>query len=251
MLAPARSWLATFWGPSVRYAPQHDKFGASFCTARECDRTDSSQQNSEERTHEEANCSRHAPCGRHRRRPAARVPPATRRTSARPTRPIGNGNPAAAPPRRQPAVTAALFQPAQGIFPFPNDLYFSGTTDGTINIQPANGLIPNQAGLNALDGWSTTAPIRVRFASALNPASFSAANVRVYQVTVSNTNKAVSGFTRALTFGTEYSVGLATDARRRQHDSRDHAAACRSCRPSVPLHAGDPVPDGRRAISCC
>jgi len=43
-----------------------------------------------------------------------------------------------------------LFQPAQGIFPFPNDLYFSGTTDGTINIQPANGLIPNQVGLNAL-----------------------------------------------------------------------------------------------------
>ena len=38
--------------------------------------------------------------------------------------------------------TAALFQPAQGIFPFPNDLYFGGTTDGTINIQPANGLIP-------------------------------------------------------------------------------------------------------------
>jgi hypothetical protein len=130
-----------------------------------------------------------------------------------PTNPAaGNGNPAggAAPPA--PAVTAALFQPAQGIFPFPNDLYFSGTTDGTINIQPANGLIPNQAGLNALDGWSTTAPIRVRFASAINPASVTAANLRVYQITTSNTNKAVSGFTRALTFGTEYSVGIATDA---------------------------------------
>jgi hypothetical protein len=130
-----------------------------------------------------------------------------------PTNPAaGNGNPAAggAPPPA-PAATAALFQPAQGIFPFPNDLYFSGTTDGTINIQPANGLIPNQAGLNALDGWSTTAPIRVRFASAVNPASFSAANIRVYQVTVSNTNKAVSGFTRALAFGTEYSVNVATD----------------------------------------
>jgi len=131
-----------------------------------------------------------------------------------PTNPAsGNGSPVAGgatPPA--PAVTAALFQPAQGIFPFPNDLYFSGTTDGTINIQPANGLIPNQAGLNALDGWSTTGPIRVRFASAVNPASFSAANIRVYQVTLSNTNKAVSGFTRALTFGTDYSAAVATDA---------------------------------------
>src|ERR1043165_1298691 len=65
-----------------------------------------------------------------------------------------------------PAANAALYQPAQGIFPFPFDLYFSGTTDGTINIQPANGLIPNQVGLNALDGWSTTAPIRIRFGGA-------------------------------------------------------------------------------------
>ena len=129
-----------------------------------------------------------------------------------PTNPTaGNGNPSGATPPPPAAVTAARFQPAQGIFPFPNDLYFSGTTDGTINIQPVNGLIPQQAGLNALDGWSTTAPIRVNFASALNPASFNASSVRVYQVTVSNTNKAVSGFTRVLTYGTDYTVGVATD----------------------------------------
>ena len=111
-----------------------------------------------------------------------------------------------------PAVTAALYEPAQGIFPFPNDLYFSGTVDGTINIQPANGLIPNQVGLNALDGWSTTSPIRIRFGGPLNAASFSAANIRVYQVTVSNANKAVTGFTRALAYGTEFTAGLAADA---------------------------------------
>jgi len=110
-----------------------------------------------------------------------------------------------------PAANAALYQPAQGIFPFPFDLYFAGTTDGTINIQPANGLIPNQVGLNALDGWSTTAPIRIRFGGALNPASFSAATIRVYQVTVSNTTKAVLGFTRPLTYGTEFTAALATD----------------------------------------
>jgi hypothetical protein len=124
---------------------------------------------------------------------------------------VGNGNPAGGAVAPTPAATAALFQPAQGIFPFPNDLYFGGSADGTINIQPANALIPNQTGLNALDGWSTTAPIRVRFASALDATSFNPANVRVYQVTTS-ANKAVSGFTRALVFGTDYSAGLATDA---------------------------------------
>jgi len=121
----------------------------------------------------------------------------------------GNLNPGGAAPA--PAATAALFQPAQGIFPFPNDLYFSGTTDGTINIQPANGLIPNQVGLNALDGWSTTAPIRIRFGGALNPASFSAANIRVYRVRISNTNKAVIGFTAPLTYGTDFTANVATD----------------------------------------
>lgn len=129
-----------------------------------------------------------------------------------PTDPTTGNLPGTTNPPASGAPTAALFQPAQGVFPFPNDLYFSGTTDGTINIQPANALIPQQAGLNALDGWSTTAPIRVRFGGPLNPASFSAANVRVYQVEVSNTNKAVSGFTRVLTYGTDYSVGVATDA---------------------------------------
>lgn len=110
-----------------------------------------------------------------------------------------------------PAANAALYQPAQGIFPFPFDLYFAGTTDGTINIQPANGLIPNQVGLNALDGWSTTSAIRIRFGGALDPTSFSAATIRVYQVTVSNTTKAVSGFTRPLTYGTEFTAALAPD----------------------------------------
>jgi len=118
--------------------------------------------------------------------------------------PPGGGNPPA-------AATAALFQPTQGVFPFPNDLYFGGTTDGTINIQPPNGLVPNQVGLNALDGWSTTSVIRIRFGGALNPASFSSANIRVYQVTTSNTNKAVSGFTRPLVYGTDFSANIATD----------------------------------------
>jgi virulence factor lipase-like protein len=160
-----------------------------------------------------------------------------------PTNPTTGNLPGSSTTPTAPAANAALYQPAQGIFPFPFDLYFSGTTDGTINIQPANGLIPNQVGLNALDGWSTTAPIRIRFGGALNPASFSAATIRVYQVRISNTNKTVIGFTRPLTYGTEFSAGLATDT--------GVGPTILEIRPLVPLQpsAGpatptDPLPDG-------
>src|SRR5688572_24085055 len=206
MFAPL-SWLATFWGPSVTYSPN----------------TTSSAHRSERRGNATVLTLRNRfPRSVMNRLSAAVVilaaafaagcsssvdnPPDV--TPTDPTAgnglPPGSGSPA-------PPATAALFQPAQGVFPFPNDLYFSGTTDGTLNIQPANGLIPQQVGLNALDGWSTTAPIRVTFGGPLNPASLTAATVRMYQVTVSNTNKAVSGFTRVLTLGTDFTVGVATD----------------------------------------
>lgn len=164
--------------------------------------------------------------------------------SVKPTDPTtGNGNPTGANPPPTTAATAAKFQPAQGIFPFPNDLYFSGTTDGTLNIQPANGLIPQQVGLNALDGWSTTAPIRVSFGGALNPASFSASTVRIYQVTVSNTNKAVSGFTKVLTYGTDYTAALATDTG--IGPTILEITPLHPLEPSSgPLAPGDPLPEG-------
>lgn len=129
----------------------------------------------------------------------------------------GNGNPSGATAPPPTPATTALFQPLQGVLPYPTDLYFSGSTDGTLNIQPANALSPLQSGVNALDGFSTTAVIRARFASALDPASLTAASVRVIQVTVDNTTKATTGVTRPLVLGTnpataDFSVGLASDA---------------------------------------
>jgi hypothetical protein len=128
----------------------------------------------------------------------------------------GNGNPGGATaPTPNPASTA-LFQPLQGVLPYPTDLYFAGSTDGTLNIQPANALVPLQAGINALDGFSTTAVIRAKFAGPIDAASLTAASVRVIQVTVDNTTKATTGVTRPLVLGTDpatadFSVGLAAD----------------------------------------
>jgi pimeloyl-ACP methyl ester carboxylesterase len=124
----------------------------------------------------------------------------------------GNGNPAGAAAVTPQAPTAALFQPLQGILPYPTDLYFAGSTDGTLNIQPANALMPNQTAINALDGFSTTAVIRARFGGALNPASFTAQSVIVLQVTIDNTTKATTGVVQPLTFGVDYTTGLGPEA---------------------------------------
>jgi pimeloyl-ACP methyl ester carboxylesterase len=120
----------------------------------------------------------------------------------------GNGNPVAATSVTPQASTAALFQPLQGILPYPTDLYFAGSTDGTLNIQPANALMPNQAAINALDGFSTTAVIRARFGGPLNPASFTAQSVIVLQVTIDNTTKATTGVVQPLIYGVDYTTGV-------------------------------------------
>lgn len=129
----------------------------------------------------------------------------------------GNGNPGGTtPPAANPATTA-LFQPLQGVLPFPTDAYFVGSTDGTLNIQPANALMPLQSGLNALDGFSTNAVIRTRFASPIDPTTLTAANVIMVQVTVDSATKATTGVTRKLVLGTDpatadFSAALASDA---------------------------------------
>ncbi|HYL71680.1 MAG TPA: hypothetical protein VEY89_10315, partial [Candidatus Dormibacteraeota bacterium] len=85
-------------------------------------------------------------------------------------------------------------------------------------------LVPNQAGLNALDGFSTTAVIRERFAGALDVASLTAPGaVVVVHITTSNTTKApvppptgiivplVGCAKGAACTGADYEVGVAPE----------------------------------------
>jgi pimeloyl-ACP methyl ester carboxylesterase len=124
-----------------------------------------------------------------------------------------NGNPGGSTPPTQPSASTALFHPAAGVLPYPTDLYFFGSTDGTLNIQPANALMPNQTAINALDGFSTTAVIRERFGGALNPASFTAASIIIVPVTTDNLTKATTGVLGApLVLNTDFSAGLGTEA---------------------------------------
>jgi len=122
----------------------------------------------------------------------------------------GNGNPGGNV--TPPSASTALFQLSAGVLPYPTDLYFAGSTDGTINIQPPNAAMPNQAAINALDGFSTTAVIRERFGGALDPTTL-AAGVIVVPVTTDNGTKATIGVLGApLTAGVDYSVGLGEEA---------------------------------------
>lgn len=126
-----------------------------------------------------------------------------------------------------------LFQVAQGLLPYPTDLYFSGTTDGTLNIQPANSLIPAQAALNSIDGFGVNTPIRARFSGAVDAASLSAASVRVVRVNIDNATKATVGVAGVLVPGVDYTVGLATDT-----GVGNQIVEIRPLRPLVPSTGG-------------
>jgi hypothetical protein len=85
-----------------------------------------------------------------------------------------NGNPGSATPScvnpTRPANTA-LYCVAAGILPYPFDVYFANSTDGTLNIQPPNATWPNQPFLNAVDGFSVNGVIRERFNGPIDKAS--------------------------------------------------------------------------------
>jgi dienelactone hydrolase len=139
----------------------------------------------------------------------------------------GNG----APPPPPPGVGnfVPLFRPTSGVLPFPIDLYFSGTTDGSLNLPSSlAALTPHFAALNALDGYSTTADITVRFSAAIDPDTL-ATNVRVIQVAIDNATKATVGVLGVPQPGVDYSIGVSPDI--------DSGGATMLIRPLRPLVA--------------
>lgn len=124
-------------------------------------------------------------------------------------------------------LTRIVFDPANGVVPVPNDLLFSGTTDGTLNMpgeavelgQQVDYSDP-QTAIGALDGWSTTAPfvIDVAVAQGVTLDTSTAAlpgAVRLFEATLGgalspdsecNANPDVSAckIGRELAYGTEF-----------------------------------------------
>jgi dienelactone hydrolase len=122
-----------------------------------------------------------------------------------------------------PEAMVANFNLAGSVVPFPNDLFFFGTTDGTLNL-PAQAVPPvvfTAAGLNTLDGWSTTASSITRFSLPLKADSISGSSVKVIELYLSNTTKGpaqgaelpagvTSPVKRVLTYGTDFKAGVST-----------------------------------------
>ncbi len=124
-----------------------------------------------------------------------------------PTNPqSGNGNPTTPPGV---GVFRASFVPASGVLPYPTDLYFNGSTDGTLNL-PSTPFLPNAAAVNALDGFSTVATATARFSAPIDATTISPATVIVFEVDVDNATKATVGFRRPLVYGTDYTARVAT-----------------------------------------
>ena len=84
----------------------------------------------------------------------------------------------------------ALFNLATGAIPHPTDLFFAGSTDGTLNL-PVIAYRPPaiRDSLNTLDGWSTTAPMSTGFSSAIEPSTLSGTTVKLIEMYFSNTTK--------------------------------------------------------------
>ena len=109
-------------------------------------------------------------------------------------------------------VITAIYNPATGAVPLPNNLLLSGTTDLTLNPPVAN---PNNFGdplvaISALDGWSTSAPWSMGFSDAPQPASIvPGQTVRVFEVTLNQPGGVVTNVIRELTPGSQYVTAVA------------------------------------------
>lgn len=108
--------------------------------------------------------------------------------------------------------TVSNFDPANSVVPFPNDLLFSGTLDGTLNIPVADPMdfSDPQVALNALDGFSTVAPITTGFSGPIQASSIDGDSVRLYEVSLTpsglpnNQGGAVLVINSQLVFGVDY-----------------------------------------------
>jgi pimeloyl-ACP methyl ester carboxylesterase len=127
----------------------------------------------------------------------------------------------------------ARYVPLAGIVPFPNDLFFNGSVDGTVNIPVADeaDLGDPLVAINHLDGFSTTAAIHVRFTDALNEATLlGGVNVHVFEVDVDPATTATVGFRSVLVPDVDYSISVAA--------SSDTNGAVMEINPLRPLDAG-------------
>lgn len=128
-----------------------------------------------------------------------------------------SGNGAPPPPPAGVGSFKALFIAASGVFPYPTDLYFNGSDDGTLNIL-ASVSFPQRTAMNLLDGFSTTASSYFRVSQPVrDDAAMLNSSVRIIRAPMLRQPSGVYapvGVLGVLAPGVDYSVRIApeTDA---------------------------------------
>lgn len=112
-----------------------------------------------------------------------------------------------------PLHTVAAFDPSNGVIPFPNNLLLSGTKDLTLNIPVADPTAPSAGptlAMNALDGFSTTAPWSTSFSTPIDATSLAGgSSVRVFEVKLTGPGGGVTNVVRELASPADFVVALA------------------------------------------
>lgn len=131
-------------------------------------------------------------------------------------------------PYPQPITTfKADFNPTAAFMPYPIDLYFFDSTDttgakmdGTLQIVPgqARGFPRSDAmaaALNAMDGWSTTAPITASFNLPIDAATLNGSTVHMVEMYLDNVYKTPiqtgNPVSKVLEYGADYTVSVSDD----------------------------------------
>ncbi len=108
--------------------------------------------------------------------------------------------------------------PGVNVIPFPNNLLYSGSLDGTLNIPVVDetDISDPKVAMNAQDGFSTVAPISTTFSSAIDSATLTPATVRVFEATLNTFGGALpvggplSGIVAELTFDVDFVATLSS-----------------------------------------
>lgn len=100
--------------------------------------------------------------------------------------------------------------------PYPNDILFSGSTDGTLNltVKDVTDISDPKNSLNELDGFSTSGAISVGLSKAMDKLTVASA-VRLYEVVTNPAlGNAVVGYSATLVAGVDYFPTLSADGKR-------------------------------------
>jgi hypothetical protein len=137
--------------------------------------------------------------------------------------PSKDGDPAPAP---APKTFKAEYNPLTLRLPWPNDAFFAGSTDGTLNLPAETAqyyVTTMRTELNTLDGWGTSSTMNTLYDAPIDGSTLSGSTVHVIEMYLQNATKmpatgapelpagATSPISRVLQYGTDFTAEVSPD----------------------------------------